>query len=43
MEKNVEKACRQFDKWLSTQSYARNRRYKIEYVGQLADEGGKIC
>ncbi len=43
MEKNVEKACRQCDKWLSTQSYARNRRYKIEYVGQLADEGGKIC
>lgn len=43
MEKNIENAYEQFDKWISIQSYTRNKRYKIEYAGQLADEGGKIC
>lgn len=43
MEKSIENAYEQFDKWLSIQSYARNRRYKIEYAGQLADGEGKIC
>lgn len=43
MEKDIENAHEQFEKWLSSKSYMQNIRHKTEYVGEFIDGDGMVC